>query len=226
MKDAVEMTFAGPSVQLELLDPRSVTLARLFRHPGGQWDPPPEQHRTLRVDPPPGHQADYAVLYLGETLPTIAMECRVLSVDDRDRYTWKKDLARQYQVVRYAFELPALFLPIDGVANRAALGLEGSKRRFLGYDPYRGVALEVFKRYGNIIHGLSWESFHRNQPGRVYALWHHHKATIGLKIVSAGENFPRLIDDEEWAAFLADYPEIEAIEPTPADAEPEPGAAV
>jgi hypothetical protein len=44
-------------------------------------------------------------------------------------------------------------------------------REFAGYEPYQAVALELFERFGAIVHGLSWESFHRNQLGRVYAIF-------------------------------------------------------
>ena len=91
----------------------------------------------------------------------------------------------------------------------------GGQRKFAGYEPYQAVAYELFRRYGKVLHGLSWESFHRNQPGRVYALWHHHKATIGLGITSH-EPYERLVDDAEWNEFLFSSPEIEALEPPPA----------
>ena len=146
-------------LDLELLDPGSTPLVRLFRHPGGKWEPPPEVHRNLRVDPPAGHKGAFAVLYTGNTLATVAIECGVLRADVRDRYTWAADLAEQYRVVRYTFVAPALFVPIDG-PNREALGLAGSQRKFVaGYEPYQLVAHELFQRYGNVVHGLSWESF-------------------------------------------------------------------
>jgi hypothetical protein len=207
------LAFSGRDLELELLDPDSTSLVRLFRHPGGEWDPPPEAHRNLRVDPPAGHKSAFAVLYTGNTLPTVAIECGVLHADARDRYIWAVDLAEQYRVVRYAFSAPALFLPIDG-RNRKAIGLAGSQRKFAGYEPYQLAAHELFQRYGSVVHGLSWESFHRNQPGRVYALWHQHKATIGLSVATPAP-FSALIDDTEWTQFLAANPEIEALTPPP-----------
>lgn len=196
------------SLELELLDPNSLRLVRLFRHPGGHWEPPDEKYRNLRVDPPHGHKAAYAVLYTGSTLPAMAMECRVLRADDRDRYTWDMDLAGQYQLVRYAYSAPALFIPIDG-RNRPLLGLSGAQRKFAGYEPYQEAAAELLRRFGQLAHGLSWESFHRNQPGRVYAIWHHHKSTIELE--PAPPPYPRLVDDGEWKSFLAENPDIEAV---------------
>jgi len=201
----------GRDLDLELLDPGSEPLVRLYRHAEGDWEPPPELHRNLRVDPPRGSHGAYAVLYTANTLPAAAAECRVLNIDGMDRYTWARDRARQYRVVRYAFESPALFIPIDG-PNRERLGLAGGQRRFAGYEPYQAAALELFERYGQVVHGLSWESFHRNQPGRVYALWHQHKATVALRRTSPDPHV-LLVDDEEWLRFLREYSDIEAIEP-------------
>lgn len=213
-----ELTFRGRDLELELLDPGSTPLVRLFRHSGGEWDPPPPGvKRELRVDPPPGSQGAYDVLYTASMLPTVAIECRILSADPRDRYSWAVDVAERYWVVRYKFASPALFIPIDGHRNREALGLAGGQRKFSGYEPYQVVCHELFKRYGAVVHGLSWESFHRNQPGRVYAIWHHHKATIGLSITSPTP-YEKLLDDAEWKQFLADNPEIEALTPPPASA--------
>ena len=163
------------------------------------------------MDPPLGHHADYAVLYTGDYLPAVAAECGVLIAGEGDHYTWRRDKAATYQVARYAFTKPALFLPIDG-DNRRRLGLTG-KQRPAGplYAPYQAAALALHQRFGELVHGLSWESFHRNQPGRVYALWHQHKASIGLALTTPG-NFPRLVDDPAWRAFLAENPDIEAID--------------
>ena len=169
MTSAGGARFRGRELELELFDPNSEQLVRLFRHPGGEWEAPPEKYRNQRVDPPHGHKADYAMLYTAGTLPAVAVECRVLRVDSQDRYAWSRTLASQYQVARYNFAAPALFVPIDG-ANRGVLGLQGGTRKFAGYEPYQKVALTLFQRYGQVIHGLSWESFHRNQPGRVFAL--------------------------------------------------------
>lgn len=214
MTGTMVASFSGRDLEVELLDPGSTALVRLFGHPGGDWDPPPEAKRDLRVDPPAGHKGAFAVLYTANTLVTVAIECRVLSADANDHYTWDMQRAVHYDVVRYAFAAPALFIPIDG-NNRNATGLAGDQRKFAGYEPYQSVALELFQRYGQVVHGLSWESFHRNQPGRVYALWHHHKSTIGLSVTSP-DPYPKLIDDTEWKAFLAANPEVEAIAPPPA----------
>jgi hypothetical protein len=67
--------FRGNDLELVLLDPVSTPLVRLFHRPRGEWDPPPEARRSLRVDPPAGRKSLFAVLYHGNTLPTVAMEC-------------------------------------------------------------------------------------------------------------------------------------------------------
>lgn len=206
--------FRGQDLSLEMLDPVSTPLVRLFRHAGGDWAEPPEIYRNLRVDPPAGHKASFAVLYTANTLPTVAIECGVLRADALDQYSVAQDLAQQYQVVRYAFGAPALFVPIDG-PNREVLGLAGPQRKFLGYEPYQAVAFELFRRYAGVVHGLSWESFHRNQQGRVYALWHQHKSTIDLTITTPAP-YRDLAHDDEWLQFLQDNPEIEVLVPPPA----------
>ena len=204
-------TWRARDLHLELLDPFSVALTRLFQHPKMDWEAPDEPYRNKRVDPPDGHRSAFAVLYTASTVQTAAIECRVLNGDALDRYTWNQDLASRYKVVRYSFAKPALFVPIDG-PNRELLGLEGAEVAFQGYKPYQTVALELFERFSGVVHGMSWHSFHRNQPGRSYAIWHHCKDAIGLKIESPD---PRgsLINDADWKAFLAANPSIEAIAP-------------
>jgi hypothetical protein len=76
------------------------------------------------------------------------------------------------------------------------------------YEASRWVTLELFRRYGHLAHGVSYESFHRYQPGRVYAIWHSRKE--GLLLRSRDER-PRLIDDPSWVAFLASHPSVEAF---------------
>lgn len=121
MTGTMVASFSGRDLEVELLDPGSTALVRLFGHPGGDWDPPPEAKRDLRVDPPAGHKGAFAVLYTANTLVTVAIECRVLSADANDHYTWDMQRAVHYDVVRYAFAAPALFIPIDG-NNRNATG--------------------------------------------------------------------------------------------------------
>ncbi|MBL8474001.1 MAG: RES domain-containing protein [Rhodocyclaceae bacterium] len=200
-------TIDARDLKLELLDPNAIRLVRLFRHPGGHWDPPDAKYRTLRVDPPDAHKPDFAVLYTASTLSAVAMECRILRADHLDRHTWDQDLAAQYRVARYTYLAPALFIPIDG-ENRRHLDLSGEQRKFAGYAPYQKAAWALFERFGQLAHGLSWESFHRNQPGRVYAIWHHRKAAMALA-VDAGPYHP-LAGDAEWLRFLASNPDIES----------------
>ena len=196
-------------LELELLDPDSFALARLFQHDGMDWDPPAEMYRNLRVDPPVGHKSAFAVLYTASTLPAAAVECRVLNADASDKYSWNETRAVLYRVVRYSFSKPALFIPIDG-KNREVFGLERPEIAFKGYAPYQALCLELFQRLGGVAHGLSWHSFHRNQPGRAYAIWHHCKAEIGLQITSPDPRI-KLDEDAEWISFLAAHPEIEAV---------------
>jgi hypothetical protein len=98
----------------------------------------------------------------------------------------------------------------DGSSSRCSPRLAPA-RRFDGYESFQKEGLILFQRYGRVVHGLSWESFHRNQPGRVFALWHHHKDTIGLRLRPAKDH-PLLVDDPERQRFLADHPDIEEVD--------------
>ena len=207
-------TVSGADLALELLDPGSVPLFRLFRFPNADWEETPPEYRNERTDPPADHKRDFAVLYLGNTLPGVAMECRVLKIDYEDNLTWYPALAAQYQVARYAFDKPAVFLPIDG-PNRRRLGLDGAHRRLASKEPFQQAALALFERYHTVVHGLSWESMHRNQPSRIYALWHEHKVTIGLSTVPADRRYALLPDDAAWKVFLRENPDVGSFDVAP-----------
>lgn len=194
--------FAATDLNVELVDPDVLALRRLFRHPNGVSAPPDPKYRNLRVDPPNGHKDDYAVLYTGNSLLAAAMECHVLSVDSLDAWTLNLDLETEYSVARYTTKEPGLFLPIDGF-NRKRLGLANLPiHKGQVYAAFQSIGLELFKRFGNLAHGLSWASFHRHQAGRVYAIWHHRKAALGL----TPESSPLpLKKDFEWATLIAEF---------------------
>lgn len=197
----MSVTFEGAQLEVDLLDPGSVTFVRLFRHAGMDWQPPPAQYRNQRADPPAGREKDYAVLYAAESLIAAAVECRVLSCDIQDRYTYDLQRSREYGVARYEMHAPALFIPLDR-ENKDTLGLRGIDA---DYARHRAAAHELFTRFGGVVHGLSWESFHRHQPGRVYALWHHHKETVSLAVTPATP-YPKLAEDAEWLSILRANP--------------------
>jgi hypothetical protein len=205
--------FRGQDLLLEMLDADAVHLVRLFRHVGGDWQAPDLQYRNLRADPPAGRKAAFATLYTANSLCAAAVECGVLRADHLDRYVWDEDLAKQYRVVRYTHREAAVFIPLDG-RNRDLIGLAGGLRRFAGYEPFQEVALQLFMRFGRTCHGLCWESFHRNQPGRVYAVWHHRKESMGLRIESSTP-YVTLADDAEWRGFLAACPDVKGISAAP-----------
>jgi hypothetical protein len=197
-------------LQLELRDAGSLALVRLFRHAGGDWEPPLPEYRKLRVDPPDGQKDEYSVLYTGRALQVVATECGILKADPGDKYAWSVSLAAQYRVVRYAVRQPALFLRLDEILrlfeNR---GFEVS----LGdYSFFQALGLELFRRFGTVVHGLCWPSFHRNRPGPVYALWHHHKETVRLERTN-GPTYPTLLEDHDWQKFVADRPHIRRLDP-------------
>jgi hypothetical protein len=194
--------FAAADLSVELVDPGTLALRRLFRHPKGEWEPPDPKYRNLRVDPPDGHKADYAILYTGDCLLAAAMECHVLSVDPLDAWTLNQDLESEYSVARYITGAPGLFLAIDS-PNRVRLGLANLPiHTGPVYAAFQSVGLELFQRFGDLAHGLSWYSFHRHQAGRIYAIWHHRKDALGLKVEPPAVP---LREDAEWAALIAGF---------------------
>lgn len=192
--------FKGSDLQLELVDPNSFKLFRLFRWPNGEWEAPEPQHRQLRVDPPPGNESDFAILYTTDTVQCAASECRILAADVNDRWSYDKTRADSYKVATYTIKNPAIFIPIDG-SNRTKLGLDPSGLRLGSYLPYQQLSLQLYTRYGSIVHGLSWASMHRNQLGRVYAIWHHRKDDVISRPDPTG--LKPLNDHAAWTDFLS-----------------------
>ena len=198
--------FNGRELDLELIDPGSVSLIRAYDHPEADWNPPPASFRNNHVDPPVGHDDEFAVLYTASNIQSCATEVRALCWDCwTNQVFWKPSAATQFRVVRFDMGRPGLFIPIDGL-NRHVLGLEGKFEP--GYGSSRRMALELFRRYGHLVHGLSYESFHRFQPGRVYAIWHSRKEHMQLQ---ASPERPQLRDDVEFQAFLDAHPFIQPL---------------
>ncbi|WP_377155368.1 RES domain-containing protein [Roseateles sp. UC29_93] len=198
--------FNGRELDLELVDPGTVTLIRAYDHPDADWNPPPARFRNNHIDPPVGHENEFAVLYTASNVQSCATEVRALFWDCwSNQIFWKPSVATQLRVVRFRMRQPGLFIPIDG-PNRHVLGLEGKLEP--GYESSRRMALELFRRYGHLVHGLSYESFHRFQPGRVYAIWHSRKEEMDLQ---PSVERPRLGDDVEFQAFLAAHPFIQPL---------------
>lgn len=202
-------TCSARDLDLEMIDPASVPLVRLYRHVGCDWDEPDPKYRTSRVDPPDGHKDAFSVLYMANSIGVVAAECRLLTFDTGNNCAWDVDKATPYKVVRYTHAKPAIFLPIDGHRNKPKLGLDGPHMFAAGYAPFQDAALVLYQRFGDVVHGLSWESFTRNQPGRVYALWHKHKATIGLSRTTLPPH-GNFVEDADWKALLAEFPHIKA----------------
>jgi hypothetical protein len=214
--------FRAGDLSLELLDPGAFALVRLFKAeraggPGGEWEPPASQCRKLRVDPPAGHEAEFAVLYTADTLACVAAECRVLVPRPNGTFGVRRDLLEIYRVARYRFAAPALFIRLDG-AVADPLGLQP---RVLGpgvdlsnpYARYQAVSLELYRRLGAVAHGLSWQSMHRNQLGRIYAIWHDRKTSCELTLDAVLAQTP-LAQDAEWLEFEAHNPGLTAV-PSP-----------
>ena len=206
-------SFLARQLRLELLDAGETALVRLYKQTragqaGGEWEPPPPAFRDLRVDPPAGHKDAFAVLYTSDTIACVAAECRVLQYNAaHDVFLVDRTLMGQYLVARYAFAAPALFVRIDA-DDAAALGLQ--PRTYVGgmnlansYDRYQAASLALWERFGELAHGLSWQSMHRGQLGRVYAIWHHRKPHLKL-VYDAARSGALLADDGEWKIFEAE----------------------
>jgi hypothetical protein len=205
------MSFVLPSysavdLDVEMIDAGGLQLARLVGHPNGEWKPPPAIYRNLRVDPPAGSKSKYAVLYTGSNLLTSAMECHVLSLSSFGVWTLNEKSEARYHVARYTTGKPGLFIPLDG-RNRRTLGLANLPAEELGgYKAHQQVGLSLFTRYGKVAHGLCWESFHRNEPGRVYAIWHSRKKSLGLTLQAGA--LVVLKADAEWRTGLSEIPDL------------------
>lgn len=203
------MTYKASDLELEMLDPGATGFVRLFGRPNAEWDPPQPAYRVARCDPPDGKKNDYALLYLGDRIEVTAAECGVLSVDRMGNFAYDDAKAKAYRVARYTFDQPAIFIPLD--VNRKLLGVD--RQPYVpGYGPWQEAAHQLWSRFGKIVHGLSWWSMHRNQIGRVYALWHEHKSTIGMGRPTGP--FDKLHEDNDWKAFLASNPSITALKPS------------
>lgn len=208
------MTFQARDLALEIIEPGDVTFFRLFCRPDAEWEPPPAVWRNERYDPPPGKKEDYALLYTADRLEATAVECRILAADRQDIWSYDAAAAEKYKVARYSFVEPAIFIPMD--RNRVLLGLD--KGTFVpGYLPWQRAAHDLWRRFGTTVMGLSWVSMHRQQIGRVYAIWHHRKDAIGL--VRPTGPLDNLCDDPEWMLLLQARPDIEKlVAPSPAPA--------
>lgn len=201
------MTGAFPQVEdedllIEVRSPDKPPLVRLFRWEGSAFGVPAPEHRIGRFDPPPGHRDVFAVLYTAEHVETAAIECRVLASDANDQYTYSYKTP-QHRVVRLKYTKPALFIRVDSPSAKKW----GIGRFKPTYEQYQGLALTLYERYGTVIHGLSWQSYHRGGPGRNYGFWHSQKSDAGLEILQPEEQCPFLHEDPEWLAFLNEHKE-------------------
>lgn len=208
---ALARAVRAADLELEFLDPNSVAFVRLFKYAGGDWSPADESFRNSRADPPAGRKDAFAALYMADSLAAAAIESRVMwGGKEEHHYEWSVPMADERSVVRYAFSQPAIFIRLDAPNDRR-LGLAGNQRSLTrGYEPFQTASLALWERFGRAVHGLSWASQQRNSPGRVYALWHEHKDTIGLSITSTAP-YSNLSTDADWVALVNADPSIEAI---------------
>ncbi|WP_431286213.1 hypothetical protein [Roseateles chitinivorans] len=124
--------FNGRELDLELVDPGTVTLIRAYDHPDADWHPPPAKYRNNHVDPPVGHDDEFAVLYTASNIQSCATEVRAMFWDCwSNQVLWKPSVAARLRVVRFSMGQPGLFIPIDGT-NRHVLGLGENWSRLTG----------------------------------------------------------------------------------------------
>lgn len=197
--------FTDGDIDVEVRGADAAPLIRLFRHPGAAYDLPHEDYRNGRFDPPPGDKNLFATLYTADNIAAAAMECRVLQANSRDEYSYTLKRAGSYKVVRFKYSAPALFIRLD----RDIMRKLGIPPFTMDYLPFQRAAKALFERYGNTVHGLSWESYHRGQPGRNYGFWHHRKGAITLETLQQETDCPQLLKDDDWLQLLRDYPAIE-----------------
>lgn len=152
------MTFKARDLELEMREPGDLAFVRLFRRAGGEWDEPPPAYRNMRCDPPAGKKDDFSLLYTGDRIEAIAMECDILAVDRQGNWSYDDAKTKSYWVARYQFTKPAIFVPMD--INRPRLDID--RQPFVpGYLPWQEAAHELWRRFGTAVHGLSWWSMHR-----------------------------------------------------------------
>lgn len=210
--------FTDADIDIEVRGTDDPPLIRLFRHPGAAYGLPEEGHRNGRFDPPALEKGLFATLYTADNIAAAAMECRILQANSRDEYSYSLRRAGEYKVVRFQYKAPALFIRVDREVKRK-LGIPAFTT---DYSPFQRAAKALFDRYGSAVHGLSWESFHRGQPGRNYGFWHHRMDAIGLEPLQLEKDCPRLLEDGDWRQLLHDHPVIEL---QPDDNPPAPAAA-
>lgn len=214
------ISFTDADIDIEVRGHDEAPLIRLFRHAGAAYGLPLEAHRTGRYDPPPGEKGLFATLYTGDNIAAAAMECRILQVNSQDEYSYSLQRAGTYKVVRFKYQEPALFIRVDRDIKRK-LGIPAFAT---DYSPFQRAAKALFERYGKTVHGLSWDSFHRGQPGRNYGFWHHRMDAISLHPLQQEDDCPALLEDADWIKLLQDHPVIK-LQPDPVNPAPIPTSA-
>jgi len=105
-------------------------LYRVFRHPDGDWNAPPEKYRNGRIDPPSGRKADFSILYTAESLLTAAVEARALRILESDGHDLPElvevsdpDLPARHCVM-HTLMTPALFINLEHRQTAQVFGLD------------------------------------------------------------------------------------------------------
>lgn len=151
-------------------------LFRLWRHPGGDWDPSPNAG-SGRVDCPV-EPSEYRILYLGETALIALQETRLLTEHQSGAWLFHRGRAAEYKITTYTTAVPFRAMTLDE-PNASILGLD-KVSLIDGIWPYQQVALQIFRAMGARVPALYWRSKHREAKGAVVAVFHEFKSDIGL----------------------------------------------
>ena len=166
-------------LELKLLPTDKEHLYRVWRHPGGDWEPT-GRSGAGRIDclaTPP----QYFVLYLA-TSPLVALqETLLLTAQPPDRWLFHRARAAEYNLTSYATTAPLRAATLDE-PNAELLGLD-RVTLIEGKRPYRLAAMEIRQVRGADVPALVWRSKHREANGQVVGLFHDRKSEVGLSIV-------------------------------------------
>lgn len=168
----------GALVPIYILGKR-LPLYRGSSHPGGHWEPAPPHMRNQRCDPPDGCKSEYALLYLGESEPTVEFEMRRMTSVKTDG---GEELGRTFQPGRQATLAvhlsrgPIAFVDLDSpYLGPEYPSVNGGKDEI---QKWRHLTQMVYRRLkanaGDLavpIVGVTYRSQCRGCNGRVFAMF-------------------------------------------------------
>jgi hypothetical protein len=166
-------------LQLSTLPTDQYHLYRLWRYPGGDWEPSPNVGRG-RIDCPI-LPVEYFVLYLATTPLVALQETGLLTFQPDDHWLFHRSRATEYRLTEYSTEVSLVAATLDE-PNAALLGLKGVDL-VDGNAPYQQAALAIRRARSADVPALYWRSRHREASGLVVGIFHDQKANVGLSVV-------------------------------------------